>query len=134
MAEKLQAGSIGWADLTVPDAETVRHFYEAVAGWLPGPVDMGGYDDYCMSPPGGGSPVAGVCHRRGENAALPPVWLIYITVANLEDSLRQCRGLGGKILAGPKEMGGGNQYAVIEDPAGAVCALYQPAFSTNTVP
>jgi hypothetical protein len=79
--EKL--GQVGWIDLTVPDAEAVRDFYQHVTGWTASPVDMGGYQDYCMNPPGAGQPVAGICHARGVNAGLPPVWMIYITVAEL---------------------------------------------------
>jgi hypothetical protein len=87
---------------------------------------MGGYNDYMMSPPKDRKPVAGVCYKRGVNAALPSQWMIYITVANLAASPQKCRKLGGELLVGPKRMGG-SRYAVIADPAGAVCALYQPA-------
>ena len=52
-------GSIGWKDLTVDDAERVRDFYMAVAGWTAQPIDMGGYNDYVMMPAGGGEPVGG---------------------------------------------------------------------------
>jgi predicted enzyme related to lactoylglutathione lyase len=38
-------GKISWVDLTIPDAEAVRTFYEAVAGWTSDPVSMG---DYCF--------------------------------------------------------------------------------------
>jgi len=123
---KIPAGTIGWMDLTVPNAEKVRDFYATVAGWKPAPVEMGGYSDYTMSPPGSKKPVAGVCHKRGVNAALPSSWIIYIIVPNLTTSLRKCRKLGGKVLVGPKSMGA-SRYAVIRDPAGAVCGLYQSA-------
>ena len=43
-------GTIAWIDLTVPDAETVRDFYEQVTGWRSEPVDMGEYSDYNMLP------------------------------------------------------------------------------------
>jgi len=39
------AGAIAWIDLTVPDAESLRDFYAAVAGWTPSAVAMDGYDD-----------------------------------------------------------------------------------------
>ena len=85
---------------------------------------MGGYRDYSMGPPGGDA-VAGICHKRGVNAALPSVWMIYITVADLEAALARCRELGGKVLQDPKSMGPLSRYCVIQDPAGAVCALYE---------
>jgi predicted enzyme related to lactoylglutathione lyase len=91
-------GEIGWVDLTVPDAVAVRDFYMQVTGWTASPVDMGGYADFNMTPPGAAVPVAGICHARGENRDLPPVWLIYITVADIEESVRQCEARGGKLL------------------------------------
>ena len=116
-------GSIGWADLTVPDATTVRDFYQAVAGWTATPLDMGGYADFVMATPAG-TPVAGVCHARGANAAIPPQWLVYITVADLDASVAECTRRGGAVLAGPRAAGKGARFCVIRDPAGAVAALY----------
>lgn len=86
---------------------------------------MGGYDDHCMNSPGDGETVAGICHARGPNADLPPAWLIYVNVADLNASLEACAAHGGDILAGPKALGRG-RYAVIRDPQGAVCALREP--------
>jgi predicted enzyme related to lactoylglutathione lyase len=117
-------GQIGWADLTVPDAESVRDFYQHVTGWSASPVDMGGYQDYCMVPPGSEAPVSGICHARGGNAGLPPVWLIYITVPDLDESVRRCLERGGKLVLPPKSMGQA-RYCVIQDPAGAAAGLYE---------
>lgn len=117
-------GTVGWVDLTVPNAEELRDFYQDVAGWTSQPLDMGGYSDFVMSAPDGQS-VSGVCHARGGNAGLPAQWLIYITVADLDASVARCTERGGKVLAGPKDAGGGARFCVIQDPAGAVAALYQ---------
>jgi len=119
-------GHIGWVDLTVPDADGVRDFYTAVTGWKVENVAMGGYSDYCMTARDGAQ-VAGVCHRRGPNENLPAVWLVYIVVDDLEASMAACRAKGGKVLDGPRSMGGTSRICVIQDPAGAVAALYQGA-------
>ena len=124
---KPQVGTIGWTDLTVPDAERVRDFYSAVAGWKFEPVDMGGYSDFNMTLPSDDKAVAGICHKRGPNAGLPPQWLIYITVEDVDASAARCVELGGKVLIEPKGMGGYGRFCVIQDPAGAVAALFQPA-------
>ena len=84
---------------------------------------MKDYNDFGMHRPEGGDMVAGVCHARGPNADLPPHWLIYITVADVEESARRCRQSGGEVIAGPRALGEG-KFCVIRDPAGAVCALY----------
>lgn len=119
------AGSIGWIDLTVPDAPALRDFYRAVAGWTSSGVKMGDYSDFVMSA-ADGTAVSGVCHKRGENAKLPSQWLIYIRVADLERSMAECRLRVGTVLQEAKAMGSHGRFCVIQDPAGAVCALLQP--------
>jgi hypothetical protein len=118
-------GQIGWIDLTVPNAESVRAFYERVAGWTASPVGMGDHNDYCMLPAGADKPVGGICHALGANAAMPPVWMVYITVADLEESMRRCAANGGKIRVPERRIPGMGRFCVIEDPAGAIAALYQ---------
>lgn len=115
-------GAIVWQDLTVADAVGVRDFYRQVVGWNAEPQSMGDYDDYNMQQPADGRTVAGICHARGPNARIPPQWLVYIQVQDVQASARACVELGGKVLDGPRPMGGG-QFCVIQDPAGAVAAL-----------
>lgn len=120
----MNTGTIGWTDLTVGNAATIRDFYQAVVGWNSDDVDMGDYSDYVMLAPKDGTPVAGVCHARGSNADLPPVWLVYFVVADVAESSARCEDLGGEILVTPRGLSGG-RFCVVKDPAGAICALYQ---------
>jgi predicted enzyme related to lactoylglutathione lyase len=123
--KKPEIGSIAWTDLTVEDAENVRDFYSEVVGWKPSPVSMGDYSDFNMNAPESQNPAAGICHARGSHADLPAQWMIYIIVADIEKSTSRCRELGGKLLTPIKNMGGQGRYCVIQDPAGAVAALYE---------
>ena len=116
------AGSIVHHDLTVANADAVRDFYRDVVGWTSMGLSMGDYDDYVMMR-SDGSPVAGVCHARGANADLPPQWLMYIQVDDLDASVVTAEAAGGRIVA-PVSAGGEQRYCVLEDPAGAVFALY----------
>ncbi len=114
-------------DLTVPNAAKVKDFYAKVVGWKAQGLDMGGYDDFVMSGEAGGDGVStfGVCHARGVNADLPPTWLIYITVADLDAAVAKVTKLGGKVrraAGAPSAMG---RFAVVEDPAGAAVALFE---------
>ncbi len=118
-------GSIQWHDLTVPNAEDIRDFYCHVVGWQFADVRMGDYCDYNMLAEGEQDGVAGVCHARGSNAGLPPQWLIYITVDDVATAAERCQASGGSIIDGPRSMGS-RQFCVIQDPAGAVCALIEP--------
>lgn len=125
MGDGAEVGSIGWVDLTVDDATGLRDFYSRVTGWKPENVGMGDYDDFNMNAPASGEAKAGICHARGGNAGLPAQWLIYIVVADLDQSIADCNAMGGKVIAGPKTISGMGRYCVIEDPAGAVSALFE---------
>jgi predicted enzyme related to lactoylglutathione lyase len=122
---KLRIGTVGWRDLTVENAEEVRDFYKSVIGWESSDVEMDGYSDFSMILPESGEAIAGVCHARGPNRDIPPQWLLYFVVEDVDRSAATCESLGGRILVGPKGIGDG-RFCVIEDPAGAVCALYNP--------
>jgi predicted enzyme related to lactoylglutathione lyase len=122
--ETPKPGTIGWHDLTVDDADGVRDFYERVIGWGHDNVSMGEYKDYIMLPPDGEGAV-GICHRRGTNDDMPPVWMVYFVVEDVEKSAAEVSAAGGRIRIDPRGLAGG-RFCVIEDPAGAVCALYQP--------
>lgn len=126
MSEKESVyGTIGWIDLTVPDAEHVKDFYAAVAGWKPEPVSMGEYNDYNMTVDG--TPKAGVCHKKGPNADIPSQWMIYINVPDLEKSIEAVKAKGGKLLSEIRSMGSYGRICFIEDPAGAACGLFEPS-------
>ncbi len=121
-----ELGKIGWIDLTIDDATVIREFYEQVTGWTSSGVDMDGYQDYCMHPNETADPVAGICHRRGPNSEIPPQWMIYINVSDLDESIEKCKTLGGKVICGKRSFGGYGSTCVIQDPAGAVAALFEP--------
>ncbi len=115
-------GRIEWMDLTVQDATNVRNFYTSVVGWTSSEADMGHYSDFNINLPDTGDTIAGVCHAKGSNANLPSQWLIYVRVESVAESAQRCTKMGGKVLEGPRRMGGSN-FCVIQDPAGAVMAL-----------
>ncbi|WP_348672706.1 VOC family protein [uncultured Abyssibacter sp.] len=117
-------GSIGWTDLTVENAEAVRDFYASVVGWTAEPVKVEDHDDFMMTPAGGDGPVAGICHALPPNTGLPAQWLMYIHVDDVDTAMQRCEAAGGSVIRRPTGTGGG-RFAVIRDPAGAVCALYQ---------
>lgn len=125
-------GHILWTDLTVPDADNVRQFYEAVIGWSSSPVEMEDRTDFSMLAPGDAPArpeehrqvVAGICNKVGELADFPSQWLLYFGVGDLDASIKACEENGGKCLTRAITMGA-SRYCVIEDPAGAVCGIFE---------
>ena len=113
-------GTFVHLDITVPDARGLRDFYADVVGWEPEAFDNG-----WIMRTADGTPAVGVCPAEGDLADLPPQWLAYIAVDDLDKSLAAARARGGEVVAGPKGEGPGS-YAVIRDPVGAVLALIRP--------
>ena len=121
-------GRICWLDLTVSDASVTRDFYCDVVGWSVQDVEMEEagkrYADFALCT-SDGTAVAGVCHARGVNRGLPPVWLIGLPVGNLGESLRRVPNQGGEVVEARKGPDGEYAYAVVRDPVGACLALVQ---------
>ena len=119
-------GRINWLDLTVPDAAAAQAFYQQVIGWSVQPVELtdrdASYADFNMLLADGAA-AAGICHARGLNAAQPPVWMIYLPVGDLAESLRRVDAEGGSVLRAMPGADGTYMQAVIQDPVGAQLTL-----------
>jgi predicted enzyme related to lactoylglutathione lyase len=63
---------------------------------------------------------------------VPPHWMIYIAVESADDGASRTAQLGGKLLAPPCDVYDIGRMAVVQDPAGAVFALWQPKTHTGT--
>ncbi len=131
-------GHLLWTDLTVPNADETRAFYEAVIGWTSHPVKMEDRTDFSMAAIGEPQVktdqeqrvVAGICNKVGDLSDFPSQWILYFGVEDLEASTKKTEELGGKILTKIFKMGN-SKYTVIQDPAGAVCGLFE--FHPHTV-
>ncbi len=121
-----RVGCISWLDMTVSDASATRDFYRQVVAWSVQDVEMedgsGCYADYNMLGDDG-NPAAGICHARGVNLGLPPVWMIYLPVGDLAESLRRAEEEGGKVIRATRGKDGEYAYAAVQDPLGACLAL-----------
>ena len=121
-----RVGHISWLDLTVSNASETRDFYREVVGWSVQDVEMEDagerYADYNMLG-ADGNPAAGVCHARGANLGLSPVWMMYLPVGDLAESLRRVREGGGKVIKATRGPDGEYAYAAVQDPVGACLAL-----------
>ncbi len=121
-----RVGRISWLDLTVSDASATRDFYRQVVHWSAQDVEMedasGPYADYHLFGDDG-NPAAGVCHARGVNLGLPPIWMIFLPVGDLAESLRRVGEGGGKIIKATRGHDGEYECAVVQDPVGACLAL-----------
>lgn len=124
METEKTTGAITWIDLTVPEGERLRDFYADVIGWKTMDISMGDYNDYCMMSPDDDVVRSGVCHQRGVNKDLPPAWIMYVNVADLDASIEAVKKGGGEMIGDIRKMGEKARYCIIKDPAGAYLGLF----------
>ncbi len=112
-------GALSWNDLASPDLDASTGFYRELFGWQVEPLE-GSETPYMMIKNGDGRMNGGM---RPLSPPEPPHWLVYFGVDDLDAGMAKVSELGGAHIFGPIAIGPG-KIAVVQDPQGAVFALY----------
>jgi predicted enzyme related to lactoylglutathione lyase len=119
-----EIGEASWHELITTDAPAAMKFYQQVFGWQPSDtMDMGPAGKYQMFNRPHGM-IGGIMPRPPEMANVPPNWLIYFRVSDVDAAADRIKAAGGKILSGPMEVPGGSKVVTVADPQGAVFGLH----------
>jgi predicted enzyme related to lactoylglutathione lyase len=115
-------GQFVWYELTTPDPVAAQKFYTPLTGWGTQAFDK----DYTMFTTRG-VPVAGIFKLGPEQRqqGIPPNWMPYVDVDNVDESARKVTSLGGKVFVGPQDVPNVGRFAVVQDPQGAVFGIYK---------
>lgn len=114
-------GAFTWAELDTRDVAGAKAFYEAVFGWGSETSEGGGmvYTEWKL----GGESIGGMMDMPPMvPAEVPPYWLVYFQVADVDAAAARVGELGGSVMAPPMDFPGG-RFAVVADPQGAVFGL-----------
>ena len=117
-------GTFCWADLGTPDARAATRFYSALFGWTAEDRPMGPDAFYTMFQLGG-RPVAALYPQEAPHQG-PPHWLSYVSVASATEAAARTTSLGGTVLMEPFDVLDVGRMAMVQDPTGAVVALWAP--------
>ena len=118
MDEKLlKHGSFCWFELMTTDVEGAKDFYKKLFGWETKDQPMDKFTYTVVS--ANGDEVAGIMTMPEDSNDMPPTWGIYITVDNMDATIKQAKELGGTILVEPRDIPEVGKFAVIQDPQGA---------------
>jgi predicted enzyme related to lactoylglutathione lyase len=123
MTDSTILGRFVWYDLMTTDPSAAAAFYTRVAGW--GTTEWQGPTPYTMWTVGG-TPIGGVMTLPAD-AAAPPHWLGYIGAPDIEALVSRAVGHGGRMLVAPTDIPTVGRFAVLQDPQGAVFAVYTPS-------
>lgn len=121
-------GQFVWYELTTPDPDASIKFYRRFTNWGTQEFDK----DYTLFT-SGGAPVAGIFRQTPEMKAqgVPPNWMPYVEVSDVDASVSKAKSLGAAVMAGPDDIPGTGRFAVIQDPQGAVFGIYKSSTMSN---
>ncbi len=117
-----EAGSMQWVELNTRNVEASKAFYSAVFGWdaLTTEGEMT-YTEFKL----GGESIAGMMEIPAEMPAeVPPHWLVYLGVDDVDASVTQAGGLGASVMVPGMDFPGG-RFALLTDPQGATFGIMQ---------
>lgn len=113
---------VAWIELTTNDNEKMNRFYADVLDVPTAALSMGDYDDYNVPAE---NPRFGICDPRSSKEKIPPGWIVYLRVEDLEAALEKTKQHGGEVVSPPQHTKGYGAHALIRDPAGTTTALFQ---------
>ncbi len=120
-------GTFSWVDLGTKDADGAKKFYSGLFGWDFTDYPAGDQGIYSMAQLNGKDVTA--LYQMGEEQqaqGMPPMWNSYVTVANAAESAEKAKALGGNVLGEPFEVMDAGIMAMVQDPTGAVLAIWEP--------
>jgi len=120
--QPMRSGEFCWNELLVRDEAGAKKFYSAVFGWHT-TAFPGGDVKYTLWT-NEGKNVGGLMQRPRED--VPPHWLGYVTVSDVDATTRRVREAGGQVLMEPFDVPTVGRIAVFKDPQGADVGIIRP--------
>lgn len=112
-------GQFFWYDVMTTDTRAAAEFYSKVVGWGTQDASVGGKEYTVFTVDGKG--VAGLMPIPEEAAKhnVPPAWMGYILVADVDAAADELKQSGGVVHRPPETVPGVIRFGVVSDPQGA---------------
>jgi uncharacterized protein len=110
-------------ELITTDPTAATSFYTKLFGWTTQEFPMPDFTYTVISAGGVGSGQGGIMPTPPAAKGMPPAWIGYVTVDNIDTTAQQVEKLGGKIVVPPRDIPEVGRFAVIQDPQGATLAI-----------
>jgi hypothetical protein len=122
-----------WEELMTTDVASAASFYKKVGGLK---TKQAAFDPNYTMFEGTKGNMGGLMTLPAEAKAggTPPSWISYIGTPNADETARQAATLGGKIAKAPFDIADGGRIAILQDPQGAIFAIYSNPKTTAPPP
>ena len=122
-------GKFNWADLSTTDREAGKAFYAGLFGWTGDDQPAGESQIYTLFSKDG--KLVGGGGEAPPERPMPPAWMPYITVEDVDTTAARVEGAGGATLMPPLDVLDTGRMAVFADPTGAPVAVWQDGRHTG---
>jgi predicted enzyme related to lactoylglutathione lyase len=123
--ERPTVGTFCWVELGTTDPQAAKAFYSSLFGWTSEDFPMGP-DTYTMWKVNGLDNGGMYKLMKDQlDRGIPPHWLLYVAVDDVDRAASKAKGLGANILVGPMDVFDMGRMAVVQDPQGAVFAFWE---------
>ena len=122
MADEMpKHGTFCWNELATRDIGAAKKFYTGLLGWTVRemPMQTGVYTVFKA----GDKDVGGMYAITPEMGEVPPHWMGYIAVDDVDALAKKTEELGGKVIVPPMDIPEVGRMVVIADPTGAAISL-----------
>lgn len=124
-------GRFVWYELMTTDPEAAKKFYTDVVGWGTAPFEGAVGMEYTMWLKGKtpDTAIGGLMELPAEarQGGVPPHWLGYVAVPDVDAAAKRAEKLGGRIVHGPEDIPQVGRFAILADPQGAALAAFKGA-------
>ncbi|NES24105.1 MAG: VOC family protein [Symploca sp. SIO3E6] len=105
------------------DTEAAKSFYAQLLGWKLQDISMEGTTYTTIS--AGDQEIGGMMSVSAPavQGNPPPHWGVYVTVDDVDASVKKAEELGATILVSPMDIQDVGRFSIIQDPQGAVLTL-----------
>ena len=122
-----EPGAACWTELATRDTKAAEAFYTQLFGWTAKVGGVGTPMEYTEFNNQGKPGVGMMAMPAQVPAFVPPYWMWYFQVADVDASTATATSLGASVRVPAMDIPSTGRFSVVADPQGAVFALFTPA-------
>jgi predicted enzyme related to lactoylglutathione lyase len=126
VTDVIPRGRFVWHELITNQPDQAAAFYGKLAGWKSSGWE---HDPTYRIFDYQGAPRAGMMAPRDDAKGVPPLWLSYVAVPDVDETVKQAQRQGATVHQVPMDVPTVGRLAVLADPQGATLAVFRPSIT-----
>jgi uncharacterized protein len=112
-----------YTQLSTGNTARAKKFYKSLFAWKVSDVKMGPGMTYTMIDTGSDEAGAGI--QKKETAKAPSMWLSYVEVADVKETVAKAKKMGAKVVVAYPPIPEMGAFGIFKDPGGALLGVWE---------